>query len=247
MNKMKFELSIESIASLFTVLIGLHIYQSYLFTGGLLESYGINAIPLLSMNDLIFPYGMINTKLFLFSFSGFVISLLFDTLIYRDFLFNEIQRFYFWVRQKEDDLSEKRGKTILILFFIALILIFSITLLKILNSYIDWAMFLTIIVIPIALIVLPKQKSFLIMLQLIFVVIWLNLFAQDSIADFRKNETKAKNDQYNFTYLGRSYHTDNDTIVIFHGYENMIVSYGNGKHFLNIPTEKIENLRYSKQ
>jgi hypothetical protein len=241
---MKLKFTIGNIASLFTVLLGIHIYLSYLFISGLLESYGINAIPTLSMEDLFFSFGKVNAKIFLLALSGFIISLLFDSFIYRDYLVNGIQSFISWVLKKDVELNQKKAKSILLSFFSILILIFSFSIISILNTVNLWIMFLMIFVIPTILIFSPKQRTFFTILQFIFIVIWLNLFAQDSIDSFRKNETYAKSDQVSFKYLGQSFHTGNDTLLVFLGYEKMVISFENNKKFMLIPTDQIQNLTY---
>lgn len=135
----------------------------------------------------------------------------------------------------------------LLLFFSIIFIASTYVIVKSLGTITLWLMFIIIFFIPTLLVLFPKFKSTLTPLLFLLIMIWFNLFAHDAIANFRKNETNNKSDQYSFTYLGQSFLTGNDTIVIFHGYKNLIVSYENGKHFLKIPTEKIENLRYSKR
>jgi len=240
------KISIGNIVGLITIIVSINLYQSYLFVSGLLASYGLNSISIYITEDLLFSFSKINTKLFLLAFSGYMFALIFNAFIYKDLIVNRILNFILWVKTKEVNLKKEKGKKLLRLAFTILIIVFFLILFITLSSITEWIMFLIIFVIPFSLILLPKHNTILTIFQLGFTVIWLNLFALDSIASVRKNESLGKREQLSFTYLGKSFYTGNDTLLIFNGHNKMIITFDNNKKFMLIPTDQIQNLTYAR-
>lgn len=240
------KITIGNIVGVISIIVSINIYQSYLFFSELLESYGLNSMSIYTMEDLYFTFGKINAKLFIMAFSGYFVALIISNVISNDIITTKFLSFFSWFKQNEVEQKKKIGKIVFLLFFSIIIVVSTCVIIRSLETLTLWLMAIIIFVIPTLLVLFPKFKSSLTPLLFLLILTWFNLFAHDAIANFRKNETNAKSDELSFTYSGRYFRTGRDTIVIFHGYENMIVSYGNGKHFMKIPTDKIENLEFSK-
>jgi hypothetical protein len=240
---MNLNFKIGNIASLFTVLFGLHIYFSYVLIKEYLKSKGLEAFPILTPEDVVFPYGLITSDLFVLIFSGFIFSLLMEPIIYND-------NFSEWIMNKLKKNNRRDFKPNFIKFFLlGVTLIFVLIVVHIitglLNTAIEWVMFITVFVIPALLIFLPKHKITLTGLQFVLIFIWLNLFVSSVISSKKNNWST---EIVSFEFSGEQFITGIKGLnLVFYGYKNVVIQDENSGKMLIFPTEKLQDLTLARK
>ncbi len=248
MPKTEQKFTIENLAGIISIIIGVHYYLSYKWLYGLLSIWGIETLSIITFEDLTFPFANLNISVILLSTFGFIGILYWNLVsnkkskpaknISEAFMFfkNGFKKKPIWMRWT----------------FVISILILIITYFFIFKPQLDYPnkkleilYFVILIGIPIIYIFIDNNKrNFVLGFQIFLMFGWANLFVNTILQ--RTTEKKSNIETHiDFKYKNENITTSDSLKLLFHGHKYLIMSKSNGEIKL-YDTKNIDNISINK-
>ena len=239
---------ITNIIGFITLVFSFHYFLSYKWLKGKFAIYGLDDLPLISIDDVTFSFAHINFLLIKLALIGFVLILLIKLFlsneIWKNFDTNVVGQF----KQNWKLMGIKLRIGLLMIFIFFLLWIgFEILRENELSIPLKISSFFITYGLPFTYVFWVKKRNLILGIYFVSIVIWTNATVDYSLNIFRWSEnSRNKNTAaLNFTFQGEDVEVSDSLQLIFHGYKYLILKEVTG-NFRLYPTKDIGMICYNK-
>lgn len=243
-NKSNYQINLNSLLALISMLVAYNYFFSFKWLHGFLSLHGLDTFAIITIDDLTFPFALLNLSLFSLSSFGFLWMLWWHiTIAYNENepdvpkqLIESGRASIKWI----SGISKWR-KILLGIVSLLFVVLFFVLFLKeenFPNSKTQWMFLVIFVVTPILYILFFKIRNYILYIHFFLMFVWANVFVNDILKSLKDSGSDEGID-VEFSYNGHIIKTNDTLDYVYHGYKYMILSDNKNDKKYMYPSEEI--------